>query len=96
MWVVWLVVVTAVLVGVVLMALGRGDGLADQQLDDVVVDLPEDRALAASDVEALRLPLALRGYRMADVDQVLDRLAAEIAVRDARIRDLQPPDRADS
>ncbi len=88
LWVVWLLVVTAILVGVVLLALGRGDGLAEQELDDVVVGLPEDRQLVAADVDSVRLPLALRGYRMSDVDEVLDRLAAELAVRDATIRDL--------
>lgn len=94
-WVVWLLVVTALLVGVVLLALGRGDGLAEQELDDVVVDLPPDRPVVASDVESVRLPLAIRGYRMAEVDDVLDRLAAELAVRDAQIRDLQSASAAD-
>ena len=89
MWVLWLIVITCLLTGVVLLALGRGDGLSDQELDDVVIDLPEDRVLLASDVESVRLPLALRGYRMAAVDEVLDRLAAELALRDARIRELE-------
>ena len=89
MWVVWVLVVAAVLAGVVLVALGRGDGLSPQELDDVIVDMPPERALDASDVASLRLPMALRGYRMADVDDVLDRLAAELALRDARIRELE-------
>lgn len=89
MWVLWLIVVSALLIGVVLLALGRGEGLVEQEVDDVVVDLPDDRPLVASDVELIRLPLALRGYRMAAVDDVLDRLAAELAVRDATIRALE-------
>ena len=89
MWILWLIVVSALLVGVVLVALGRGDGLSAQELDDVIVDLPQDRPLLASDVESVRLPLALRGYRMADVDLVLDRLSAELATRDAEIRQLK-------
>jgi DivIVA domain-containing protein len=88
-WVVWVVVVAALLVGVVLLALGRGDGLSDQELDDVVIDFPTDRPLVASDVESVRLPLALRGYRMAAVDEVLDRLAAELDRRDTQIRELR-------
>ena len=36
-----------------------------------------------------RFPLAARGYRMADVDDALNRLAAELAERDARIADLE-------
>lgn len=91
-WIVWIFVVSAVLLGVVLLALGRGDGLAEDELDDVIVDLPEDRALVASDVETLRLPLALRGYRMSEVDRLLDRLSVELATRDAQIRQLQGGD----
>ena len=45
--------------------------------------------MVASDVETLRLPLAVRGYQMAAVDEVLDRLAAELALRDAEIRQLR-------
>lgn len=33
--------------------------------------------------------MAPRGYRMGDVDEVLDRLAAELADRDARIEELR-------
>jgi DivIVA domain-containing protein len=40
-------------------------------------------------VEALRLPTGARGYRMREVDDVLDRLGAELAERDARIAELQ-------
>lgn len=89
MWILWLVVITAILLGVVLLALGRGDGLVEKEPDDVLVRLPQERPMVASDVETLRLPLAIRGYQMAAVDEVLDRLAAEIALRDAEIRQLQ-------
>ena len=51
--------------------------------------LPADRPLCRADIEALRLPVALRGYRMAEVDETLDRLAAELAERDARIAHLE-------
>ncbi|MFE4058262.1 hypothetical protein ACFXP3_18550, partial [Streptomyces sp. NPDC059096] len=44
---------------------------------------------AAPVVEALRLPVGARGYRMADVDDVLSRLGAELAERDARIAELE-------
>jgi hypothetical protein len=33
--------------------------------------------------------VGLRGYRMLDVDEVLERLGAELAERDARIADLE-------
>jgi DivIVA domain-containing protein len=88
-WILWLIVITAILVAVVLLALGRGEGLADDEPDDVIVRLPTQRPMLASDVETLRLPLAVRGYQMAAVDEVLDRLAAELALRDAEIRQLR-------
>lgn len=92
MWVLWLIVITAIGITVVLLALGRGDGLAEDEPDDVVVRLPQERSMVASDVETLRLPLAVRGYQMAAVDEVLDRLAVELALRDAQIQQLQGQD----
>jgi DivIVA domain-containing protein len=88
-WVLWLVVVASLMVVVVLLALGRGSGPAPVEPDEIVVDLPEDRVMLPSDIDELRLPLALRGYQMAAVDDVLDRVAAELALRDAQIRELQ-------
>lgn len=49
----------------------------------------EDRALRPSDIDALRFDQTLRGYRMGQVDQVLDRLKQEIADRDALIADYE-------
>ncbi|AIY01483.1 hypothetical protein ART_1884 [Arthrobacter sp. PAMC 25486] len=41
------------------------------------------------DVDRLRFSLGLRGYRMDQVDEVLDRLRDELAARDARITELE-------
>jgi hypothetical protein len=52
--------------------------------------LPANRLVTSSDLVAMRLPVVLRGYRMADTDDLIDRLTLEIAVRDrelARLRD---------
>jgi len=54
-------------------------------------DLPTDRPLGAADLQALRFGITLRGYSMAQVDDVLDRLTTEIAQRDARIAQLSAP-----
>lgn len=64
-----------------------------QVLVDVAPDgrgtgLPAGR-LAAGDVDAIQFGLALRGYRMDEVDHALARLAQEIAERDARVADLE-------
>ncbi|MFC3299902.1 DivIVA domain-containing protein [Arthrobacter agilis] len=43
----------------------------------------------ARDVDAVRFGLGLRGYRMDQVDEVLDRLAAALAEKDAVIAGLR-------
>ncbi|MEU6063422.1 MULTISPECIES: DivIVA domain-containing protein [Streptomyces] len=90
----FLVVALAVVVAAVTLAVvGGGEGatgplpeVAPERLED---SLPPDRPVGRADVESLRFPLAPRGYRMADVDDALGRLGAELAERDARIADLE-------
>ena len=66
----------------------RGGGeLAEAPPDAADLALP-DGPLRSSDVEALRFPLAVRGYRMAEVDAALERLADELAARDRLLADL--------
>ncbi|MFI9614733.1 DivIVA domain-containing protein [Streptomyces sp. NPDC052023] len=88
----FLVVALAVVVAAVTLAVvGGGEHgplpeAAPERLQD---PLPLDRPLGRTDIDALRFPLAVRGYRMADVDDALNRVAAELAERDARIADLE-------
>ena len=86
----FLLLALGVLAAIALVAAGRGDGLPEAEPDVAPVALPAG-PLAAGDLTAVRFPSALRGYRMADVDAVLDRLAAELALRDARIAQLEGP-----
>ncbi|WP_237492021.1 cell division protein DivIVA [Streptomyces sp. YIM 132580] len=81
------VVVTAVTLAVV----GGGGSavLQDVEPERFTDPLPATRPVGRADVEALRLPMAARGYRMADVDEALSRLGAELAERDARIAELE-------
>ncbi|WP_394331478.1 DivIVA domain-containing protein [Streptomyces thermolilacinus] len=81
------VVVAAVTLAVVGGA--ENEVLPEAPPEHVVDPLPLTRPVTRADVETLRLPLAPRGYRMTDVDDVLDRLAAELAERDARIAELE-------
>ncbi|MFI0814580.1 DivIVA domain-containing protein [Streptomyces sp. NPDC021098] len=88
----FLLITLVVVVGAVTLAVvGGGDGgqLSEAPPDRLDDPLPADRPLEREDVEALRLPMTLRGYRMADVDDVLGRLGAELAERDARIAELE-------
>jgi len=79
--------VLAVLFAAAVVATRGGGELAEAPADAADLGLP-DGPLRASDVEALRFPLAVRGYRMAEVDAALERLADELAVRDRLIADL--------
>jgi DivIVA domain-containing protein len=80
-----LVVVGGVLFLLVSFVFGRGEELAPMPPDSVPVELPDQRPATAADVERLRLPVVLRGYRMHEVDWVLDRLAGELADRDQEL-----------
>ncbi|MEV6011490.1 DivIVA domain-containing protein [Streptomyces sp. NPDC051976] len=84
-----LIALVAVVAAVAMAVLGDGGALRDSEPDRLDDRLPADRALVRGDIDAVRLPVAVRGYRMIDVDEVLDRLGAELAERDARIADLE-------
>ncbi|MEW1887168.1 DivIVA domain-containing protein [Streptomyces sp. NPDC048567] len=81
------VVVAAVTLAVV--GGGRSAVLQDVAPEQLTDPLPASRPVGRADVEALRLPVGLRGYRMAEVDDALGRLGAELAERDARIAELE-------
>ncbi|MEU7483139.1 DivIVA domain-containing protein [Streptomyces sp. NPDC042319] len=86
-----LIALVAVVAVVTLAVVGGGDGgaLREAEPERLYDPLPADRPCTRADVEEVRLPPALRGYRMNDVDDVLDRLGAELAERDARIAELE-------
>lgn len=84
-----LIALVAVVAAVAMAVLGDGGALKEAVPDRLEDRLPPDRPLLRSDIDAVRLPVAVRGYRMLDVDEVLDRLGAELAERDARIAELE-------
>jgi DivIVA domain-containing protein len=91
----WFQVIVAlgVILATVLVAGGRGDALGELNRDRSPARLPDDRAVQPADVNALRLGVGLRGYRMDEVDDVLDVLADELTRRDEEIARLrQAPD----
>ncbi len=81
---VFVVAAAVILFAVAAVAAGRGGSLADPVHDRVEPRLPEC-PLEPGDVENLRFAVVVRGYRMDQVDAVLDRLGAELARRDERI-----------
>nr|WP_229326620.1 DivIVA domain-containing protein [Streptomyces sp. UNOC14_S4] len=84
-----LLALVVVVAAVTLFVGGGGVTLSAAEPERIAWPLPADRPAGRADVEAVRLPVALRGYRMAETDDVLDRLGAELAERDARIAELE-------
>jgi DivIVA domain-containing protein len=66
----------------------EGEVLRDAPADGPDLDLPVGQ-LQPEDVPQLRFGLALRGYRMDEVDTTLARVAHELTARDLRIAELQ-------
>jgi DivIVA domain-containing protein len=69
-----------------------GGRLIDDGFDDPVPSLPPVLLPAdakPADVDHVRFALGLRGYRMDQVDQVLDELRDKLAARDAEIQRLR-------
>jgi DivIVA domain-containing protein len=70
-------------------AFGRGEQLAPTLPEGTPVELPDDRPAGGDDLRALRLSVVLRGYRMDEVDWVLDRLAEQLDTRDREVARLR-------
>ncbi|MEP9381497.1 DivIVA domain-containing protein [Nocardioides sp. KR10-350] len=94
----WLFAVLIVLAlgGVALVAAGLGSPLAEEYGDRPDVLVPADRPLRAADLRRLRFSVTLRGYRMSEVDALIDRLAAEYADREALEAGPRDPDREEA
>ena len=65
--------------------LGRGETQPPAELDRSPVELPADRPVTGDDVRALRISVTVRGYRMTEVDWLLDQFARTLDERDAQI-----------
>src|SRR3954467_7863580 len=70
-----LLVVGGVLFLAASFAFGRGEEMAPVLPEGTPVELPHDRLARGDDLRALKLSVALRGYRMDEVDWLLDRLS---------------------
>jgi DivIVA domain-containing protein len=76
----WFFAILVVLVmgGVAALAAGRGTPMSEAYDDRLDALVPNDRPLAADDIRRVRFSLAFRGYRMTEVDALLERLAREL------------------
>jgi hypothetical protein len=84
----------AVVVAVVLFLLATrflpaGEQLAPPIRDEPLWTLPENRRLEPADIDDVKLPVGVRGYRFAETDLLLDRLAYELRQRDEEIARLR-------
>ena len=71
------------------MLLGRGETQPPAELDRSPVELPDDRPVTPDDIRALRISVAFRGYRMTEVDWLLEQFALVLDERDAEIARLR-------
>jgi DivIVA domain-containing protein len=69
--------------------LGRGETQPPADLERSPVELPDDRPVSADDVRALQISVTFRGYRMTEVDWLLDQFARTLEERDAQIAALR-------
>jgi hypothetical protein len=81
-----ILVAVAILVGVFLVATGRGGELAYEHADHAPLDLGP---VSATDVALLRPPTALWGYNMHVTDEALEQVAQAVRDRDVTIAFLQ-------
>jgi DivIVA domain-containing protein len=76
----WFFAILVVLVmgGVAALAAGRGAPMSEAYDDRPDALVPKGVPLRAEDVRRVRFSLALRGYRMSEVDALLDRVARQL------------------
>ncbi len=88
--IVFLIVLLVVVVGLVLAAVvGRFGGYLDAPTGTSPFEPLPRGEITAEDIDTLRFDQTLRGYRMGQVDDVLDRLRAELDARDREIARLR-------
>jgi DivIVA domain-containing protein len=76
---IWLFAVLVVLAlgAIAVVASGRGAPMSPAYDDAPDSLVPAEGPVTADDLRRIRFPLAFRGYRMAEVDALLERLAEE-------------------
>jgi DivIVA domain-containing protein len=69
--------------------LGRAETRPPAERDASPLALPGDRPVTADDVRGVQLSVSVRGYRMTEVDWLLDQLAGVLEERDAQLAALR-------
>ncbi|MGH3330754.1 MAG: DivIVA domain-containing protein [Nocardioidaceae bacterium] len=91
----WFFAVLLVLVMgvVVVVAGGWGGSMAETYDDRPDSRVQGDGPLTSTDLRKVRFSTAFRGYRMSEVDALLDRLSAELDAAQPRVAEPQPAPR---
>ncbi|MFC6563064.1 DivIVA domain-containing protein, partial [Actinoplanes utahensis] len=74
-------VVATIVFGVTVLLSGGDSGLTPVEPDGRAVPLPSDRPLGEDDISRTKFDTVFRGYRMAQVDQALQRAAYDIGYK---------------
>ena len=90
MWFFAILIVLA-LGAIAVVAAGRGTPMSPAYGDSPDALVPADGPVTADDLRRIRFPLAFRGYRMAEVDALLERLAEEREAADRADADADEP-----
>jgi DivIVA domain-containing protein len=70
-------VIGLVIFGIAVVVFGRGEQMAPLSPRTSPTELPDD-GIKGDDVRSMRFAMALRGYRMSDVDWALERISDEL------------------
>ncbi len=81
-------VIALVLFGLALLLFGRGEQMPPLAARTSPASLPS-QGIQGDDVRLVKFSLAVRGYRMSDVDWTLDRLAEELDRTKIRLAELE-------
>jgi DivIVA domain-containing protein len=83
------VVAIGIVAGVAVLIARDRPLIAEDPVSASRLSWPPAGVVRAGDLDAARFTVALRGYRMDEVDRVLDDAAAALAARDRRIAELE-------
>jgi len=72
------IVIVALMGAVAVVATGRGGAMAETFDDRAESRVQSEEPLTARDLRRVRFTTAFRGYRMSEVDALLDRLSVEL------------------
>jgi DivIVA domain-containing protein len=90
----WVVVIVVVIGAVVVIAIGRDDNMSEVYDDRPDLGVPAGRPLTADDLRQLKFSTAVRGYRMDEVDALIERIQADLVNREHREHAGQPGEHA--